>query len=183
MKSKEWSVDLWDRFISRHISGEGCKNVAAALRVPMSTVTSIMGKWRKFGTTRTRPRAGQFSKLSDQRTRVLGRWPRTRCSFVEGGEPRRRVTISAAIHQSDLYGRVARWKPLLSERHMKRPQAMRNKTLLFWTKIDFFGVNTRSHVWWKPGFAHHQVDTIPTVKHCGGASTFKDVFQQQDFWN
>ena len=34
------------------------------------------------------------------------------------GEPSRRTTISAALHQSGLYVRVARRKPLLSERHM-----------------------------------------------------------------
>ncbi|WP_368877426.1 hypothetical protein [Klebsiella pneumoniae] len=34
------------------------------------------------------------------------------------GEPSRRTIISAALHQSGLYGRVARLKPLLSKRHM-----------------------------------------------------------------
>ena len=36
---------------------------------------------------------------------------------VEMGEPSRRTTISAALHQSGLYGGVARQKPLLSKRH------------------------------------------------------------------
>jgi hypothetical protein len=39
-------------------------------------------------------------------------------SSVEMGEPSRRTTISAALHQSGLYGRVAKRKPLLSKRHM-----------------------------------------------------------------
>jgi hypothetical protein len=39
-------------------------------------------------------------------------------SSVEIEETSRRTTISAALHQSDLYGRVARRKPLLSKRHM-----------------------------------------------------------------
>jgi hypothetical protein len=37
---------------------------------------------------------------------------------VEMGEPSRRITISAALHQSSLYGGVARRKPLFSKRHM-----------------------------------------------------------------
>jgi len=37
---------------------------------------------------------------------------------VERGEPSRRTTISAALHQSGLYGRETRRKPLLSKRHM-----------------------------------------------------------------
>ena len=56
------------------------------------------------------------------------------------GEPSRSTTISAALHQSDLYGRVASQKSLLSKRHMtirlefakrhlKDSQVMRNKIL------------------------------------------------------
>jgi len=57
---------------------------------------------------------------------------------VERGELSRRTTISAALH---LYGRVARWKPLISkrhmtarlefaERHLKDSQTMRNNSLV-----------------------------------------------------
>ena len=63
-------------------------------------------------------------------------------SSVEMGKPCRRTTISAALHQSGLYGRVARWKPILSKRHMtaqlefakrhlKDSQTIRNK--IFWS--------------------------------------------------
>ncbi|KAK3568425.1 hypothetical protein QTP86_005885 [Hemibagrus guttatus] len=75
---------------------------------------------------------------------------------------------------------VARRKPLLSKRHMtahlefarrhlKESQTMRNKIL--WsdeTKIELFGLNSKRHVWRKPGTAHHLANTIPTVKHGGG---------------
>ena len=37
------------------------------------------------------------------------------------------------------------------------------------TKIELFGVNAKHHVWRKPGTAHHQANTIPTVKHGGGS--------------
>uniref|UniRef100_A0AAZ3PFH5 Transposase Tc1-like domain-containing protein n=1 Tax=Oncorhynchus tshawytscha TaxID=74940 RepID=A0AAZ3PFH5_ONCTS len=95
-------------------------------------------------------------------------------SSVEMGEPSRRITICAALPQSGLYVRVARRKTLLSKRHMtaclefalkatKDSQTMRNKIL--WsdeTKIELFGLNTKRHIWRKPG-------TIPTVKHVGGS--------------
>uniref|UniRef100_A0AAZ3PXZ1 Transposase Tc1-like domain-containing protein n=1 Tax=Oncorhynchus tshawytscha TaxID=74940 RepID=A0AAZ3PXZ1_ONCTS len=97
-----------------------------------------------------------------------------RSSSVEIGEPSIRTTISAALHQSGLSGRVARWKPLLSKRHMtarlefakkhlNNSQATRNKIL--WsdeTKIELFDLNAKCHVWRKPA-------TIPTVKHGGGS--------------
>jgi hypothetical protein len=34
------------------------------------------------------------------------------------GEPARRITVSTALHQSELYGRVARGIPLLRKRHI-----------------------------------------------------------------
>ncbi|KAG2469549.1 TC1A transposase, partial [Polypterus senegalus] len=191
MKSKELSVDeLRDRIVSRHKPGEGYRKISAALKVPMSTVASIIRKWKKFETTRTLPRAGRPSKLSDRGRRALVRevtknpmvtLSELQRSSVERGEPSRRTTISAAIHQSGLYGRVARRKPLFSKRHMaahlefakrhlKDSQTMRNKIL--WsdeTKIKLFGVNARRHIRRKPGTAHHQANTIPTVKHGGGS--------------
>ncbi|KAG2460963.1 TCB1 transposase, partial [Polypterus senegalus] len=178
MKSKELSVDLRDRIVSWHKSGEGYRKLSAALKVPMTTVASIIRKWKKFKTTRTLPRAGRPSKLSDRGRRALVRdvtknpmvtLSELHRSSVERGEPSR-TTISSAIHQSGLYGRVARLKPLLSKRHLKDSQTMRNK--LLWsdeTKIELFGVNARRHVWRKPGTAHHQANTIPTVKHGGGS--------------
>ncbi|KAG2465685.1 TCB1 transposase, partial [Polypterus senegalus] len=190
MKSKELSVDLRDTIVLRHKSGEGYRKISAALKVPMSTVASIIHKCKMFETTRTLPRAGQPSKLSDRGRRALVRevtknpmvaLSEPQRSSVERGEPSRRTTISAAIHQSGLYGRVARRKPLLSKRHMaarlefakrhlKDSQTMRNKILWYdETKIELFGVNARRHVWRKPGTAHHQDHTIPTVKHGGGS--------------
>ena len=98
-------------------------------------------------------------------------------SSVEMGEPSRRTTISAA---PNLYGRVARQKPLLSKRHLtghlefskrhqKDSQTMRNK--IIWsdeTKVELFGLNVKRHVWRKPGTSHHLANNFPMVKHGDG---------------
>uniref|UniRef100_A0A673WVA6 Homer scaffold protein 2 n=1 Tax=Salmo trutta TaxID=8032 RepID=A0A673WVA6_SALTR len=89
-----------------------------------------------------------------------------RCILVSN-EPSRRTTIITALHQSGLYGWVARQKPLLSKRHMTahlefakmhlKTQTLKNKIL--WsdeTKIELFGLNVKRHIWRKPG-------TIPTA--------------------
>ncbi len=84
---------------------------SAALKVPKSTVASIILKWKTFGTTRE--------------------W--------EMGESCRKSTITAALHQSGLYGRVARRKPLLSARHMKARMEFAKKHLkdsLVWWDQD-----------------------------------------------
>uniref|UniRef100_A0AAQ4Q2V2 Transposase Tc1-like domain-containing protein n=1 Tax=Gasterosteus aculeatus aculeatus TaxID=481459 RepID=A0AAQ4Q2V2_GASAC len=190
MKSKELAVDLRDRIVSRHRSGEGYRQISAALKVPMSSVASLIRKWRNFGTTRTLPRVGRPARLSDWGRRALvGEVTRNpmvtlrelqRCS-MKRGEPYRRTTISAALHKSGLFGRVARQKPLLSKKdmtaslefakkHLKDSQTMRNKIL--WsdeTKIELSGLNAKRHVWRTPGTAHNLVNTIPTVKHGGGS--------------
>ncbi|TKS91133.1 Transposable element [Collichthys lucidus] len=190
MRSKELPKELRDRIVARHRSGQGYKRISAALKVPKNTVNSIILKWKKFGTTRTLPRPGHPAKLSNCGRRALVREVKKnpkipvaelqRCSR-EMGESSTKSTITAALHQSGLYGRVARRKPLLSARHMKAriefakkhrkdSQTMRNKIL--WsdeTKIELFGINSKRYVWRKPGTAHHLPNKIPTVKHGGGS--------------
>jgi hypothetical protein len=66
MRSKELSIELRNRIVSRHRSGEGYKNNSAALKVPINTAASIILKWKKFGTTKTLPRAGCPAKQSNR---------------------------------------------------------------------------------------------------------------------
>ncbi len=180
MRSKELPEELRDRIVARHRSGQGYKKMSAALK---STVASIILKWKTFGTTRTLPRAGRPAKLSYRGRRALVREVKKNPKITvaelqryirEMGESCRKSTITAALHQSGLYGRVARRKPLLSARHMKArmedSKMVTNKIL--WsdeTKIELFGLNSKRYVWRKPGTANHLSNTVPTVKH-GGAS-------------
>ncbi len=129
MRSKELPEELRDRIVARHRSGQGYKKNSAALKVPKSTVASIILKRKTFGTTRTLPRAGRPAKLSYRGRRDLVREVKKnpkitvaelqRCIWGMG-ESCRKSTITAALHQSGLYGRVARRKPLLSARYMKK---------------------------------------------------------------
>jgi hypothetical protein len=84
--------------------------MSAALK---NTVASITLKWKKFGTTKTLPRAGCLDKLSIRGRRALVRevtknpmvtLTELQSSSVKMGEPSRRTTISAELHQSGLYG-------------------------------------------------------------------------------
>jgi hypothetical protein len=58
MRSKEMSIELRDRIVSR----QGSRKIFAALKVPKNTVGSIILKWKKFGTTKTLSRAGCLAK-------------------------------------------------------------------------------------------------------------------------
>uniref|UniRef100_A0AAZ3RHS9 Transposase Tc1-like domain-containing protein n=1 Tax=Oncorhynchus tshawytscha TaxID=74940 RepID=A0AAZ3RHS9_ONCTS len=119
------SVALRDRMVTKARSGERYQKNYAALKV-QNTVAYIL-KWKEFGTTRNLPRVRRPAKLRNRRRRALVRevtknsmvtLDELQSSSVEIGEPSRRTTISAVLHQSGLYGRVARRKPLLSKRHM-----------------------------------------------------------------
>ena len=110
MRSKELSVELRDRIVSSHRSGEGYHNISAALQVHRNTVACIIIKWKKFGTSKTLPRTGFPARLSNRRRRALvGEVTKNpmvtltelQSSYVEMGEPSRRTVL----HQSGLYGR------------------------------------------------------------------------------
>jgi transposase len=73
MRLKKLSVELRDRIVSSHRSGEGYQNISAELKGPMNTVASINVNWKKFGTTKTLPRAGHPAKLSNRGRRTLVR--------------------------------------------------------------------------------------------------------------
>ncbi len=190
MSSKELPEELRDRIVARHRSGQGYKKNSAALKVPKSTVASIILKWKTFGTTRTLPRAGRPAKLSYRGRRALVREVKKnpkitvaelqRC-IREMGESCRKSTITAALHQSgfmaewpdgSLSSVQDTWKPAWSllKKHLKDSKMVTNKIL--WsdeTKIELFGLNSKRYVWRKPGTAHHLSNTVPTVKHGGGS--------------
>ena len=111
MKSKELSIQLRDIIVRRHRSGEGCKTIYRVLKVPKSTVSSIIRKWKEHGITLTLPIADCPTKLSNLARRILVREvtknPMTtltelQSSLIEMGEPAGRTTISAALHKSRL---------------------------------------------------------------------------------
>ena len=132
--------------VEAQISGRAPK-MSAALKVPKNTVASIILKWKKLRTTNTRLRAGRPDKQCNRVRRALVRevtknlmvtLKELQSSSVEMGEPPRRTTISSALHQSGLYGRVAGSKSLLIKRHMKARMefAKRHKVLLDNEKQD-----------------------------------------------
>ena len=71
MKSKELSVEIRERIVSRQRSGEGYQNMSVALKVPKITVASINLKWKKIGTTKAPSRAVCLPKLSNRWRRSL----------------------------------------------------------------------------------------------------------------
>ena len=73
MRSKELYVELRDSIVLSPRSGEGYQKMYASLKGAKNTVASIILKWKKFGTTKTLPRAGHPAKLSNRESRALVR--------------------------------------------------------------------------------------------------------------
>ena len=102
----------------RHRLGEGYQNISAAFKVPKNTVTSIILKWKKFGTTKTLPRDGCPGKLSNRGRRAL----------VREGTKNPMITLTAHLG--------------FARKHLKDSQTMRNKIICSdETNNELFGLN------------------------------------------
>ncbi|MBN3280925.1 TCB1 transposase, partial [Polyodon spathula] len=189
MKTKELSKQVRDKVIEKHRSGEGYKNISKSLNISVSTVYSIIKKWKGHCTTQTLHRSGRPSKLSSQRRKLVRDAtvrPTTtlkelQSSMADMGENVQQSTISRTLHKSSLYVRVERRKPLLKINHLKACMEFATKHLsdpakmlqkVLWsdeTKLELFGLNAKHYVWHRPNTEHLPVNTIPTVKHGGGS--------------
>ncbi|KAG2456859.1 TCB1 transposase, partial [Polypterus senegalus] len=178
MKSKELSVDLRDRIVSRHKSGEGYRKISAALKVLMSTVASIIRKWKKFKTTRTLPRAGWQSKLSDRGRRALVREV-TKNPIVTLSELQR---SSIFVYNRNLrYSLSSTGTHDLAQHpvHTSTEQSRSKKTPLTNPRINWekrrgsastlHSTHSTRYVWRKENTAFENKNLIPSVKHGGGS--------------
>ena len=73
MRSKELSVEIQHRIVSKHKSGEGYQNIYWGPSKLRNKMASIILPWKTFGTIKTLPRSGHPAKLSNQGRRALVR--------------------------------------------------------------------------------------------------------------
>ncbi|XP_067348196.1 uncharacterized protein [Channa argus] len=70
-KTKEHPTEVRDNVIEKHKLGDGYKKISRSLNIPLSTVKSIIKKWKEYGTSVNLRRAGRPKKLSDCATRAI----------------------------------------------------------------------------------------------------------------
>ena len=130
-KGKELPVELRDKIVERHKSGEGYKKISKSLSISSSTVRSIILKWKVHRTTETLPRSGCPSKLSNQaRSRLVSEatvrptvtLKELKSSIAEMGENVSESTISRSLHKAGLYCKVAKRKVQIKERCLLESQ-------------------------------------------------------------
>lgn len=138
--------------------------------------------WKKPGLANSLSRAGLSSQtqsadkkgfdqaddqeptsLSNRVSEFLGR-------EAEKAESARRTTISVALDQSCHYSEGARWKPLLSKRHMKTHMEFVSFSGLMKQKLNFSARMSSAMPVKKTSIAHHILTyTLLTVKYGAGS--------------
>ena len=194
-KSKEISQDLRKKSVDLHKSGSSLGAISKHLKVPRSSVQTIVRKYKHHGTTQPSYHSGRKRVLSPRDERTLVRKvqinPRTTAKdlvkMLEGtGTEVYISTVKWVLYRYNLTG-TTRKKPLLQNCHKKArlrfATAHGDKDRTFWrnivwsdeTKIERFGHNDHRYVWRGKGAACKTNITIPTEMHgvsascCGGA--------------
>ena len=117
MKTNELSKQVRDKVVEKYRSGLGYKKISETLNIPLSTIKSIIKKWKEYGTTTNLPREGCPPKLTDQARMALIREATKRpkitlkelqSSTAEIGVFVHRTTFSRTLHRVGLFVFVKR---------------------------------------------------------------------------
>ena len=167
----------------------GYKKISKKLGEKLTTVGTIVRKWKKHRVTANLPRSGAPRKISARGISMMMRKVRDQPSTIQKElvndlkAVRTTVTkrtISKTLHREGLKSCCARKVPLLKKAHIQARLKFAKEHLddleeawekVMWsdeTKIELFGINSNRHVWRKRNAEYNPKNTIPTVKHGGG---------------
>ncbi|KAI4897774.1 hypothetical protein NFI96_010319 [Prochilodus magdalenae] len=72
-KTKELSEDLRSKIVRKHGQSQGYKSISKDLNVPVSTVRSVIKKFKAHGTVTNLPRCGRKRKIDERFQRKIVR--------------------------------------------------------------------------------------------------------------
>lgn len=192
VKHRELSIDLREKIARLHrVDCLGYKAIAGRLEIPVTTVASIVQKFKNTGSIMDRPRSGRPRKLSERSVKYLANLVR-RVPHLHSGELASTFqshgiaevgarTIRHVLQQNGLPGRVARKKPFLRLRHKKQRLDFASRlasasTSYFYrvvwsdeTKVNLFDSDGRRYIRRRVGEDLLDKHLVPTVKHGGGS--------------
>uniref|UniRef100_A0AAZ3PV30 Transposase Tc1-like domain-containing protein n=1 Tax=Oncorhynchus tshawytscha TaxID=74940 RepID=A0AAZ3PV30_ONCTS len=136
-KSKEISQDLRKQIVDLRKSGSSLEAISKCLKVPCSSVQTIVRKYKHHGTTQPSYRSGRRRILSPRDEHTLVRKvqinPRTtekdRVKMLEETVTKVSIsTIKRVLYRHNLKGYSARKRPLLQNHHKKSQTTVYNYT-------------------------------------------------------
>ncbi|CAB1422446.1 unnamed protein product [Pleuronectes platessa] len=69
LNTKELTKQVRDKVVEKYEAGLGYKKISRALNISLSTIKSIIRKWKEYGTTANLPRGGRPPKLKSRTRR------------------------------------------------------------------------------------------------------------------
>ena len=134
-KTKEMSEDLRSKIVRKHGQSQGYKSISKDLNVPVSTLHSVIKKFKAHGTVANLPRCGRKRKIDErfQRkiVRMVDKEPRLTSKQVHAvlqseGTTVSTRTIRRRLNEKGLYGRIPRKTPLLTQGHISQAGVCQN---------------------------------------------------------
>ena len=110
-----------------HVSNKSVHQISALLKLPRSTVSAVIVKWKCLEATTAKPRPGRPHKFTEQDCQVLKCikiiWPLLQHSLSSSKLPRCNVstrTVRRERHEMGFHGRAAAHKPKITMCYAKR---------------------------------------------------------------
>ncbi|CAI9594072.1 unnamed protein product [Staurois parvus] len=127
--SQELSEFKRGTVIGCHLCNKSIRDISFLLNIPQSTVSGIITKWKKLGTTATQTRSGRPRKMTERGQRMLKRTVRRNRqlsaeSIVKDLQTSclRQIsttTVHRELHRMGFHGQAAASKPYITKCNAK----------------------------------------------------------------
>lgn len=108
-RRREISEDIRRQVVEAHKSGKGYKRIAKDLDLNLSTVRTIVYKWRKFSTVATLPRSGRPTKISAKARHTILKHMRENTRVTVKDLKASLALDNINVHESTIRKTMSKW--------------------------------------------------------------------------